>query len=108
MAAKVRPGGHLHVDAPRQLDLDPRLLQPDLSGKWRVWEEVTTEADCRQWRVAIKPDDGPTLCFTRFSSLITIHDVEVALKELHFEETTPIELTAERRSFGVIIARKPG
>lgn len=107
MAAKVGPGGYLHVDAPWRLALPREDYQPVATGAVRIWEQVTTESDHRHWRVDFKLPNMSRLKFERFSTLLTIHDVKVILDSLGFEDTEPMQLPAERPGFGVIIARKP-
>jgi hypothetical protein len=107
MKAKVRPGGHLHVDAPWKLSLPQEDYQPVATGAVSIWEQVTTEADHRHWRVDFKLPRKTRLKFERCSTLLTIHDVQTILERLGFEETEPFRLGAERPGFGVIIARKP-
>ncbi len=108
IATKVRPGGHLHVDAPWRLDLPRETYRPVATGAVSIWEQVTTESDCRHWRVDFKLPSDDTLRFERFSTLLTIHDVAAMLDDLDFDETEPFQLSAERPGFGVIIAQKRG
>jgi len=107
IAAKVRPGGYLHIDAPWQLELDHEKYRPVGSGSVSIWEQVSAEADCRQWELAYNLSDRNTIKFRRYSSLLTIDRIETALKLMGFLDTTPFSLGAERPGFGVIIARKP-
>jgi SAM-dependent methyltransferase len=107
IAAKVRPGGHLHIDAPWQLELDHEKYRRVGSGSLSIWEQVSAEADCRQWELAYKLAEHNTIRFRRYSSLLTIDRIETALKQMGFFDTTPFSLAAERPGFGVVIARKP-
>ncbi len=107
MAARVRPGGHLHVDAPWLLYL-PRVAYPPVAtGALSIRERVTTESSRRRWQLDFELPTGQTLRFERFSTLLTIHDVAAILDELGLEETEPFQLPSERPRLGVIIARKP-
>ncbi|MEM9562613.1 MAG: class I SAM-dependent methyltransferase [Actinomycetota bacterium] len=110
MVHKVRPGGYLHVDAPWDAELpvvSHRLAAPGLRA---IWEHVDIVEDRRKWMVSVEPQTKgePWLTFTRYSSLLTIHDVAIALKELRLDDTTPFQLKHERANYGTIIARKPG
>lgn len=107
MLRKVRPGGHLHVDAPWQLALPTESYRPVGSSK-TIWEQVTAEENHREWTVSFKSDGSERpLAFRRYSSLLTIDRIEATLKALGMEETTPFQLDAERPGFGTIIARRP-
>ena len=107
IACRVKRGGYLHVDAPRTLKnrTSEYTQKTSRDGRNTVWEEVTTEADARRWRLSFKSPFGLTK-FKRFSTLMTIDDVSLALKELGFTDTDPIDLKYERPGFGVIIAHK--
>lgn len=106
IALKVRPGGYLHIDAPWEAELSERKHRSVASGAVSIWEHVETGDDFRYWCVDFKlPSE--TLKFGRYSSRLTISDVEAALKSLGFTETTPFAMAGERENFGVIIARKP-
>lgn len=105
MKARVRPGGHLHVDAPWRLDLPEENYRS--AGDVAIWEQVNTESDRRQWRVVFKPPDRRRLEFQRYSTCLTIHDLKDILDDIGFELTEPFQLVGERAGFGVIIARKP-
>lgn len=107
MAAKVRRGGHLHVDAPWTMELAEKEHLSGGTERCTIWEQVTPEPDGRRWDLAYKFKVGRTVRFRRFSSLLTIHDVKSMLDDLGFENTQPMELPAERPGFGVIIARRP-
>ncbi|MGB5758047.1 MAG: class I SAM-dependent methyltransferase [Acidimicrobiales bacterium] len=107
IAKKVRPGGYLHVDAPWRLVLPQQAHGPVVSGAATIWEQVTTVADARLWRVDFKLPTGQLLKFERFSTLLTIYDVQAMLDDLGFTDTEPFQLQAERPGFGVIIARRP-
>lgn len=104
IAARVRLGGYLHVDAPWNLDLEP---QDRFIGADTVWEQVSVDRDRREWWLKFTEPDRSPIEFKRYSSLLTIHRVKTVLDQLGFEETNPFELPGERASFGVIIARKP-
>lgn len=107
MADRVHPGGYLHIDAPWKLALADRTYQLDGPVE-EIREQVTPEFDRRHWRVSFQRSDGRIFKFHRFSSHLTIHDVQQALDRLGFQETEPRMLPGERDIFGVIIARKPG
>lgn len=104
---RVRPGGYLHVDAPWQLEL-PTESYRSVGGSGSIWEQVTADDTHREWTVSFKlpPSTQPTK-FRRYSSLLTIDRVEVILKELGMEDTTPFEMDGERPAFGTIVARRP-
>ncbi len=85
-----------------------QTYKPVATGAVSIWEQVTTESDCRHWRVDFKLPSDDTLRFERFSTLLTIHDVAAMLDDLDFDETEPFQLSAERPGFGVIIAQKRG
>jgi SAM-dependent methyltransferase len=107
IARRVKRGGYLHVDAPRSLkNRETEYTQKtSRDGRTTVWEEVSTETDYRRWRLSFKSPSGLTK-FKRFSTLMTIDDVSMALKEMGFTNTDPMELKHERPGFGVIIAKK--
>ena len=107
IAKKVAPGGYLHVDAPWRHDLPQEAYGPVVSGAASIWEQVTAVADARHWRVDFKLPTGQILKFERFSTLLTIYDVQAMLDDLGFTDTEPFRLQAERSGFGVIIARRP-
>lgn len=108
IAGKVRSGGHLHVDAPWKIELPHERYEAVDNGSVRISEQVNSEADCRFWRVGFDlKKEGKRVIFERFSTLLTIYDVQVMLDDLGFEDTEPFQLPAERAGFGVIIARKP-
>lgn len=108
IAAKVRPGGYLHVDAPWRIELgEQEYLSIEADG-YSIWEKVTSERDCRQWDLSYKFRGDRTVTFRRFSSLLTIDVVQAMLDNLGFSDTEPLSLTAERPNFGVIIARREG
>ncbi len=106
MILKVKSGGHLHVDAPRTLELPAKTYRPPTKRTMAIWEAVTTERGCRQWQVSFKPRNGPTVTFKRFSSLLTIDRVQSILSKLGLEIQNQ-GLHGERPGFGVIIARRP-
>ncbi len=108
IAAKVRPGGHLHIDAPWEAELACRNYRSVASGAVSIWEEVETGADHRHWRVDFKLPSGQTIKFERYSSRLTIHDVAEALTSMDFDDTEPFVMPGERANYGVIIARKSG
>lgn len=105
---KVRPGGHLHIDAPWKLELPTQSYRPVDGPTGAIWEEVTPGDNHREWVVSFKPSkSGRPLAFRRYSTLLTIDRIETMLKALGFETTEPFQMAAERPGFGVIIARKP-
>lgn len=106
MLRRVRPGGYLMVDAPWQLGLD-RSSRSNSIGGWSYREEVERRAERREWRVQVIREDRDELLFRRFSSLLTIRQIEEILIDLGAEETDPVRLEGERTNFGTIIARKP-
>jgi hypothetical protein len=106
MADRVRPGGYLHVDAPWDRAVADATY-PCWGEVSEIREQISVEPDHRHWRLAFELHNGSRLVFHRFSSLLTIRDVEEALQRLGFEETQPRRLPGEREVFGVIIARKP-
>lgn len=107
MARRVKPGGYLHVDAPITDELDEtRRSILDTDSRSMV-EEVTVDGDRRRWTVTFQRGEQEPVYFKRWSSRLTINELQVVLDDLGFEETNPIELEAERPNFGVIIARKP-
>ncbi len=105
MAGKVRPGGHLHIDAPRAMALAQRKYSL-ADGDW-IWEQVSVDRERREWWLKFGGPGKRTVEFKRYSSLLTIDRVQKALDQLGFEQTEPIDLAGERPSLGVIIARKP-
>jgi SAM-dependent methyltransferase len=107
MASKVRVGGYLHVDAPRNLGGACRKFAEtySLDGALSVWESIETEGSSRIWTVSFKSADE-TVKFQRLSTLMDIDFVSRTLSGLGFVETDPIELEHERPGFGVIIAKK--
>lgn len=108
MIDRLRPGGHLHVDAPWVLEVPETNLRLPSHHAMSLWEEVDVFDDHREWIVSTRSHHGGhTQSFRRFSSLLTIHEVEKLLKSLGLERTEPFQLAAERRGFGTIIARKP-
>jgi SAM-dependent methyltransferase len=107
MADRVRPGGHLHVDAPWRLDLPSSNYAPVVSGAVSMKEEVTTGLDHRHWRLDVRLPTVQTLTFEKYSTLLTIHDVKAMLDDLGLSDTVPFQLAGERPGLGVIIARKP-
>lgn len=107
IAAKVRPGGYIHIDAPWRIELDHQGYLTGGTQGCAIWEQVTSERNCRRWDLSYKFSGGRTYTFRRFSSRLTIDVVQEMLDDLGFEDTKPFALTAERPSFGVIIARKP-
>lgn len=107
IAARVRPGGHLHVDAPWQHDLPAAVYPPVASGALSIREEVTTERERRYWQLDFELPTGHIIKFERYSSLVTIHDLEAILVDLGFEETSTLSLAGERPGLGVIVARRP-
>ncbi|MEM9655625.1 MAG: class I SAM-dependent methyltransferase [Actinomycetota bacterium] len=106
MAAILRPGGILHVDAPWNLALPTSRYQPLSYGKNSIWEKVTIEPDRRHWLVTFRNPMGETKSFERYSTLLTAYDIAAMLPKLGFEPTRPIRLDGERPTLGVIIARK--
>lgn len=108
IAGKVRRGGYLHIDAPRSLTLRSEEYTKQISsdGGTTVWESVQEEGDSRQWRLSFKSKTC-VLKFERRSSLLTIDDVSLILKDIGFLDSDPIELKYERPGFGVIIAQRP-
>ncbi|MEM9655626.1 MAG: class I SAM-dependent methyltransferase [Actinomycetota bacterium] len=107
MARLVKPGGYLHVDAPRRLELPEQRYERVTIGGIAISERVTNEPDCRHWTVRFDLPGGQYLVFDRYSTLLTISDVQEMLKEMGFIETDPVQLYGERPGFGVIIAKKP-
>ena len=106
MAKKVRPGGHLHIDAPLAMSMANRKY-PEAGGQW-IWEQVSVDRERREWWLKFGGPEERTVEFKRYSSMLTIDLVQRALEDLGFEDTEPIGLAGERPSLGVIIARKPG
>lgn len=106
MAERVRPGGHLHLDAPWRLELADNTYPAKSPGAPTISECVSTEPDCRRWEVKFRQPGGPSLSFTRYSTRLTIYEVKGMLDKLGFEDTDPFALYGERLGFGVIIARK--
>ena len=108
IAHKVARGGYLHVDAPWDAQL-PVTGHRVAGGQGRaIWEYVEVENGRREWVVLVEPETrgGEWLGFRRYSSLLTIDEVAIALKPLGFVETEPFQLKAERPNYGTIIARK--
>lgn len=103
IAARVRLGGYLHIDAPWVLDLEAKNRS---LGTNSVWEQVSADRDKREWRLTFTGSDDRAIEFKRYSAPVTIDDLRVTLDRLGFEETEPFALDGERDSFGVIIARK--
>ncbi len=111
MAARIEPGGHLHIDAPWRLTPrdGPSVIvdRDDL----RITEEIKDHDDHREWLVNFRRTDGTNsnseIAFRRLSSRLTIHDVREELNELNlFDDPEPFQLEAERKVYGTIIARK--
>ena len=108
IAHKVRPGGHLHVDAPWNAELPVMGHRVAGTGRQTIWEHVDVREGRREWVVLVEPETRGDRWtgFRRFSSLLTIDEVAIALKPLGFVETEPFQLKAERPNYGTIIARK--
>ena len=107
IASKVKAGGFLHIDAPRNLRERNQEFTTKISadGHTTVWEKVTTEAEHRHWRLSFKSADE-VVQFQRFSTLLTIDDIGRALSSMGFSDTNTVQLPHERPGLGVIIARK--
>lgn len=104
MIDRIRPGGHLHVDAPWSLELassNYRTMPPYI-----VWEKVSIDRGRREWWLKYQRAEE-AVEFKRYSTLLTINEVELALKSLDLEETSPMQLKGERNNWATIIARKP-
>lgn len=108
VAAKVRPGGWLHVDAPWEVGLTKQQYLTSSTSGCSIWEQVVVEAKARRWDLVYKFSGGRSVKFRRYSSLVTIDVVQTMLDHLGFVDTKPMTLPAERPNFGVIIARKGG
>ncbi len=107
IAAKVKRGGYLHIDAPRNLRnrCSEYSRNTSADGETTIWEAVKAEPDCREWQLTFKSSSGSAK-FKRFSTLMNIDDVSRVLKEMGFAQTDLVELEHERPGFGVIIAKK--
>ncbi len=107
MKNKVRPGGYLHVDAPKRLEL-PKQCYPSVAEDGVVISEEVVDTDNhRHWKVQFELPNGEKLGFHRYSTLLTISNVQRMLDDLGFVDTAPRALYGERPGFGVIIAKRP-
>ncbi len=106
MVGRLRPGGFLHVDAPWNLSLPPVRYQRLSYGKYSFEEKATIEPSRRRWDLTVRQPNGEVSKFQRFSTLITVQDVAEMLRDLGFDHTEPTHLPGERKTLGVIIARK--
>lgn len=108
IAHKVSRGGFLQVDAPWDAALTLTSHRVASTKGRAIWEYVEVENGRREWVVLVEPETrgGEWLGFRRYSSLLTIDEVAIALKPLGFVETEPFQLKAERPNYGTIIARK--
>ena len=122
----LRPGGTLHVDVPRRLDLQlsrrqldssplARLVESEYEGPLRriaVAEDVVEEETCRRWRVELEviPETGQPVQveFERCSSRLIVDDLEPMLVRAGFVDIERRSLSSDRPSHVTVLARNPG
>ncbi|MEM9562612.1 MAG: class I SAM-dependent methyltransferase [Actinomycetota bacterium] len=111
MITRVKPGGHLHVDAPWKAELPTDSYSPGENEAGTVWEHVEVDRGQRQWTVSFKAVDAATedrpVAFRRYSSLLTIDRYAKILSALGMEEAEPFQMPGERPTFGTIVAKRP-
>jgi hypothetical protein len=106
MAGRVRPGGHLYLDAPLTVDLEPseHLLTADGVA---IHERVVPEQSRRRWEVSFRREGETTgLGFRRYSSLLTSQRLAGILDDLGFSGIERLAPAGERANFQALLARR--
>lgn len=124
-ASVMKPGGHLQLDAPRELAsaryegsahvIDP-AVEP-LLYDWKgsaleivVQEQVSPLEHSRRWEcsISVQPTEGPVskLDFVRHSSMVTIEQLRHLLEKNDFKTRDIVQVAGDRDCHATILATR--
>ncbi len=113
MGSRVRPGGWLHIDGPRELKSYPSwhtMSSTSGSDDYVLKERVTVHEHSRQWDLSMTCSSETQ--WVGFGSRLHSAHLDIGQLEKLIDPgcftSSPLRLLAERPQFGVVLARKLG